>query len=943
MLIAAAAPDDGAREVEAPSRAPLWRRIASSIAKGAIAILLLGALAIAALGLLLDTDFGHRLIVDRIAAIAPDSGLRIRIGRIEGSIWGRTELRDVRLYDPEGLFAEAPELDLKWQPLAWLWNRLAIDEAATELVIVHRAPTLLDDEGPSLPRFDLHVGRLDIAQMRFEEPVTGSRRVARVAGAAEYRRGRFLLDLDATMRGGGDRLALLVDSAPDDDQFDLDLELDAPAGGVLARMLGTDAPLSIAARGEGGWRQWAGTATIDIAGRRGGELRLAAASGLYRATGWMEPGPMLPDALARLAGSRAAVGAEGRLDEGVLSGRFAARSSAMRLTGDGAADLRQDRYRDVRMVLDLLGPAPLLDGVSAPGARVSALLDGPFRDAELVYRANLPLLSVGGVGLEGVAATGSGRWSRTMLTLPVTATVGRVDGVGEVNGALLADLRIDGSLRAADGRIGAEALRFIARGVTGRLSLAADPASGRYRLAAVANAPAYPLAGIGVAELRAELRAADDVAITGSARAIVGRVDNAALAWAAGGPIRIETGIAGAGAGFVFPSMRLSSRSLQLAGRGAADARGAVRFEGTGRQALLGPLALRLEGNAARPLVALRLARPARALGLADVSVELEPAGAGFAYRARGGSPLGPFSARGSIRPLRGRAAAIDVAALGLSGANGSGTLRAGPGGVAGTLAFRGALAGPVVLAAEGGAQRVEAHLVATDARLGRVPVGSGRIDASLLAAMDGGSLQGRLRFAGVADRLWTLTGLDSVRLSGPLALDAEIGGAVAAPVLRGTLRLSNGRLTAGARRVENVEARGSFDRSRLWLESVSGRSGGGRIRGSGSIAFDGALALRLEGERIEFVERGLDSRWDAALRVGGTVTAPALVGEATLVSGTYRILGRPVELRSGTMRFDGESPPDPRLDLVARPPIGPPIRITGRASRPVIGFANPL
>ena len=150
--------------------------------------------------------------------------------------------------------------------------------------------------------------------------------------------------------------------------------------------------------------------------------------------------------------------------------------------------------------------------------------------------------------------------------------------------------------------------------------------------------------------------------------------------------------------------------------------------------------------------------------------------------------------------------------------------------------------------------------------------------------------------------------------------------------------------MVAGARTVENVEARGTFDRLRLQLESVTGRmSGGGRIEGSGTVGFDGALALRVAGERIEIDERGLDSRWNAALRVAGSVDSPALFGEATLVDGTYRVLGRPVELSRGIMRFDGERPPDPRLDLVARPSFGPAIRITGRASRPEIGVVNPL
>src|SRR4051812_46673449 len=84
------------------------RRWLSRLAKAVVA-LALGLALLAAVGLaLLDTAPGHRFLADRIAALAPQSGLRIRIGRIEGSIWGRTALRDVRLYDTRGLFAESP-------------------------------------------------------------------------------------------------------------------------------------------------------------------------------------------------------------------------------------------------------------------------------------------------------------------------------------------------------------------------------------------------------------------------------------------------------------------------------------------------------------------------------------------------------------------------------------------------------------------------------------------------------------------------------------------------------------------------------------------------------------------------------------------------------------------------------------------------------------------
>ena len=63
-------------------------------------------LAVIAAGLLLlDTAIGHRFVIDRIAALQPQNGLRIEIGRIDGSIYRQGGVRDVRLSDPQGRFA----------------------------------------------------------------------------------------------------------------------------------------------------------------------------------------------------------------------------------------------------------------------------------------------------------------------------------------------------------------------------------------------------------------------------------------------------------------------------------------------------------------------------------------------------------------------------------------------------------------------------------------------------------------------------------------------------------------------------------------------------------------------------------------------------------------------------------------------------------------------
>ena len=103
---------------------------------------IVAALALAAVAavVFIDSGAGHRLIADRIAALAPENGLRIRIGRIEGSIFGETRLRDLRLYDDKGLFLHSPVVELDWNPTAYLYNEVWIDRLEADLVTLARLP-----------------------------------------------------------------------------------------------------------------------------------------------------------------------------------------------------------------------------------------------------------------------------------------------------------------------------------------------------------------------------------------------------------------------------------------------------------------------------------------------------------------------------------------------------------------------------------------------------------------------------------------------------------------------------------------------------------------------------------------------------------------------------------------------------------------------------------
>jgi hypothetical protein len=89
----------------------------------------------------------------------------------------------------------------------------------------------------------------------------------------------------------------------------------------------------------------------------------------------------------------------------------------------------------------------------------------------------------------------------------------------------------------------------------------------------------------------------------------------------------------------------------------------------------------------------------------------------------------------------------------------------------------------------------------------------------------------------------------------------------------------------------------------------------------------------------------------DFSLQVGVDIallqgeSGPKLEGEATLVRGELKLLGKPFKLKDGVIRFAGGMPPDPELDIKAvfKPPTGRELLVTvsGRGSAPVLEFSG--
>ncbi len=900
---------------------------------GALAKFLIGAalaLLFAAVALIafLDTGPGHRFIVDRIAAMTPDSGLRIRIGRIEGSIWRHTQLRDVRLHDPEGLFAESAAIDLDWRPIDFLWNSLRIHSLESDLVILHRLPQLVPspEPRPILPDFDIHVGRLDVRQLRIGEAVTGQARVGSLSGEAEIRRGRALIGLDAAIRGGGDRVRLRIDAEPDRDRFDIAAHVRAPEDSVVGALIGTTRPIALDVGGEGTWTRWAGAARLDVSGQRTADLRLTVDRGTLGLSGWAAPAPFLNGKLQRLSSPRILVEGRGRLENRRLDGRLSLRSGAARIDTRGAIDLANNRYENVQIAVDLIRPPALFPNMTGREVRMTALLDGRFGQAGFVYRLTAPRMAFDETGFEDVRATGRGVLTGWPVTIPLLATARRVTGVGDVAGGILANLRLEGLLQLTPERLSGERIMLTSDKLRGLASLSVDLRTGEYAVGITGGMQRYEIPGFGVVDVLSELRALPGpggrgTIVRGQARAWVRRMDNAFLGWVTGGLPQLDTQLERGTDGVIrFANLRMTSPSLTLAGQGMRRRDGTFLIESAGRHEDYGPLRLTLDGQIDRPRLAIALERPVDALGLRDVLLNLEPTEAGFDWRAEGRSTLGPFTGNGAILLPSGQPAMIRVAALDVSGARARGGLRSDPGGFTGLLDVTGAMTGRLQFNPVGGNQRIAVNLAADNASFAGPPpiaVRRGRIDGVILLDPAGTSVEGTASLRGLSRGGMQIANLDaraSLR-GGTGRMEGRIAGSrgrdfaldLAADVSPGRYRVT-GRGTLDGRPLELTSPAELTAAEDGWrLARTEFRYAGGEASLAGLFGDRTEIDARLEAVPLAvmdifYPELGLGGSASGVLRYAAPSPDAAPSGEANLrIRGLTRaglvLSSRPVDI----------------------------------------------
>jgi translocation and assembly module TamB len=1258
---------DGAEIADRPPRSRTW---AGRLLRG-LGMVLVGLIALFLVAVWsIDTQPGHRLIADHIGKMRPSSGLRIKIGRIEGSIWRRATLRDVRLYDLKGQFFEAPEIELDWRPFDWAHNLLNIHRVSAPLLMLDRLPKLRSKPGgPILPGFDIHIGALQVDRLRLGQAVAGHAEMVRLAARADIRGRRAMIGLRAVSTAR-DRLVLDLDAEPDGNRFRLAARLNGPKNGVVAGLAGLREAIALRVGGHGTWHVWDGSAQGSLGGHRIVDLGLGVRDGRYSLGGSLAPSSLLHGKLQRLTAPRIKVLGAATLADRRLTGHLNLASPALQFAAAGTVDLGEGAFSNLALDARLLKPPALFPNMTGRDIHLHAHLDGPYGRFAFRYALASPHIAFDKTGFDNVRATGEGRWSRAPVALPIRLQAQQVTGVGTVAGGILHNLAVAGVLRIDAKTLVGQDLALNSDKLKGKLQLRIDLVTGRFDVAIAGGLARYLIPGLGIVDVLTKVTVLPGpngvgTVIAGTGQAVVRRFDNAFLASLAGGNPRLDTRLVRTPDGIMhFSNLVLTGPAIRITGTGLRRRDGTFQFQGTGTQNSYGSFRLALDGQIDHPKVQLLLDHPVQALGLTQVTLNLDPVAEGFRFRAAGGSAAGPFQANGLIRTAPGQPTAIELADIAVTGTHGKGRLVSGPGGFSGRIDLAGGgINGFVGFAPQGAIQRIDPHLAlanATIATLQPLTVRRARIDGAILLdpagttidgtvrafglshgamtlarmgaeahlragkgtvaltaagaarrAFDiqanislapghmtitgGGNVEGKplrlsgpveltmtdsewtlsptridyadgnatvsgrfargvvnidagldhipltlldifnpklglggyasgkfnfhhivgtaptgridvavrgltrsglvlssqpvdlglaavltangaaaravvvsngniigraqaklaplapgddiisrlikaplfaqLRYAGPADTLWRLIGVETIDLSGPLSVAADIGGTPENPQISGRLSSDGARIESAVTGtvVDAIKARGSFNGSQLVIDQVSGRAGaGGSVTGRGTFTFgagkglgidlaiqaqnavllnrddigatvDGPLTLKSDGHggtiagdlriergrfrlgsaaaaqvpRLKVVELnrpedsddefaplipwtldikarassrlmvtglGLDSEWRADLVIKGAVDNPAISGRADLVRGGYQFAGRRFDLDRGMIRFTGEAPPDPVLDITALADIqglSATIHVTGTGLHPDINFQS--
>ncbi|MCJ2186417.1 translocation/assembly module TamB domain-containing protein [Novosphingobium beihaiensis] len=713
----------------APVRRTLWQR-AKVRALKTLVLAVLGIVALAVAVIFgIDTGPGHRFVANQIAGLKFENGMRISVGRIEGSLYGKMTLHDLSVRDTKGEFLFSPAIDVDWRPFAYLDNHVDVRSATAERMILRRVPVFKEtppSEGPLLPDIDIDVGTLRIGQFIAEPPVSGERRIVTIDGSAHIADGRAQVKASGgtvAIKGkeGGDAFTFDLDALPAKNRLAIDLDMNAPAGGLIASLAGLTQPLKLAVKGRGDWASWSGTLNADLGGGELARLTLTARDGTFAIKGPTRIARLFEGSAATLLGPVTNLDVSATLDQrrAKLAGMIS--SDTFNFTPSGTVDLGENRFEKLQLAFELLKPSAMAGNVNGAGIRALAVLEGSFSAPAIDYQLNARRLAMNGMGLENLVASGAAKVDAEHITIPVSAKVQRITGLDTAAGGTLANVTLNGDLAVQGARILSDNMRLRSDRIDAKLILAADMSKGYYTGAIDGRMDNYRLASVGIFNLRTDMDLKSEprgFALQGNVKAQSTKLLNDNLQTYLGGNFAVSSHVRYGTDGAVrFSNLRLTAPDLRVTGgNGVWSSDGRIALNADGASQRYGAIGVRVAGTIRNPDAHVTAEHPGLGIGLANVDARVTGASGGYRLALTSDTDYGPLKA--DVTLATEKAMALTVNSANLSGVRFAGNLVQTPAGpFAGKLTAKGnGVGGVLTLGAEDKYQAINFNLRANNA-----------------------------------------------------------------------------------------------------------------------------------------------------------------------------------------------------------------------------------
>ena len=205
-------------------------------------------------------------ITRQIQSLLSGPGRTVTIGRVSSSWSLDVTIHDLAIADDDGVWLNVDQAKLDWAAGALFRREFRISGLDVNHMVLERLPATQPEPPPSdepfsLPQLpNLPVGldlqRLAVKQLDLGAPVLGGEAASlTIDGSAKLGRAEdgvaANLKIDRLDKPGGAKL--VMDYAPGNEQLDLDLTVEEPEGGVIARAAGIPGlpPVNVALRGSG--------------------------------------------------------------------------------------------------------------------------------------------------------------------------------------------------------------------------------------------------------------------------------------------------------------------------------------------------------------------------------------------------------------------------------------------------------------------------------------------------------------------------------------------------------------------------------------------------------------------------------------------------------------------------------------------------------------------